>query len=153
MCRLKVSPLFKFTVRIPSLSLSLLRRLSSSDLAIRAGINIFLEGRDWTKGGEGVLCFNMKFLQKITHMWRRWDTTQNFFLAYTADELEKQIFIKKNCWCGPIKKQNKFRKYNVALKKNKGKHLELSLFDTCIPKILMIRSTVAEIRSVKDWSW
>ena len=30
---------------------------------------------------------------KITHMWRRWDTTQNFFLAFT-DVLEKQIFIK-----------------------------------------------------------
>ena len=30
---------------------------------------------------------------KITHMWRRWDTTQNFFLAF-IDVLEKQIFIK-----------------------------------------------------------
>ena len=38
---------------------------------------------------------------KITHMWRRWGTPQNFFLAF-IDELEKQLFIKKNCWSGPI---------------------------------------------------
>ena len=35
-------------------------------------------------------------------MWR-WSTLQNFFLAVT-DELGKQTF--KNCWSGPIKKQN-----------------------------------------------
>ena len=40
-------------------------------------------------------------IKKITHMWRRWGTPQNFFLAF-IDELEKQIFIK-NCWGRPIK--------------------------------------------------
>ena len=35
-------------------------------------------------------------------MWKRWDTPQNFFLAFT-DKLEKQIIIKKNCWSGSIK--------------------------------------------------
>ena len=35
-------------------------------------------------------------------MWRRWGTPQNFCLAF-IDELEKQIFIKKNCWGGLIK--------------------------------------------------
>ena len=37
--------------------------------------------------------FYMK--QKITHMWRRWHTPQNFFLVF-IDELEKQLFIKKH---------------------------------------------------------
>ena len=32
---------------------------------------------------------------KITHMWRKWGTPQNFCLAF-IDELEKQLFIKKN---------------------------------------------------------
>ena len=36
---------------------------------------------------------------KITHMWRRWGTTQNFFLAFT-DELEKQIFTKETLEVG-----------------------------------------------------
>ena len=40
-------------------------------------------------------------IEKIIHMWR-WDTPQNFSLAF-IDELEKQIFIKKDCWSGPIK--------------------------------------------------
>ena len=31
-------------------------------------------------------------IQKITHMWRRWGTPQNFFLKF-IDELEKQIII------------------------------------------------------------
>ena len=31
---------------------------------------------------------------KITHMWRKWGTPQNFFLAF-IDELEKQTIIKK----------------------------------------------------------
>ena len=31
---------------------------------------------------------------KIKHMWRRWDTPQNFFFAF-IDGLEKQIIIKK----------------------------------------------------------
>ena len=36
------------------------------------------------------------------------------------------------------KKQNNFNIYNAAfLKKNKEKHLELSLFHTCVPKISM----------------
>ena len=35
-------------------------------------------------------------------MWIRWCTTQNFFLVF-ADEFEKQIFITKNYWSGPIK--------------------------------------------------
>ena len=35
---------------------------------------------------------------KITYMWRRWGTPQNFFLAF-IDELEKQI-IKKTVEVG-----------------------------------------------------
>ena len=35
---------------------------------------------------------------KITHMWRRWGTPQNFFLAF-IDEFEKQI-IKKTIEVG-----------------------------------------------------
>ena len=35
---------------------------------------------------------NAAQIKKITHMSRRWGTTQNFFFGFT-DELEKQIFI------------------------------------------------------------
>ena len=74
-----------------------------------------------------------------------------FFLAFT-DELERQIFIKKLLkWTN--KKQNS-NVYNAAFfKKNKEKHLEISLFYTCVSKILMIWSTVPEIESVTDWYW
>ena len=41
-------------------------------------------------------------LLKITYMWRRWGTPQNFCSVF-IDELEKQLFIKKNCWSGSIK--------------------------------------------------
>ena len=37
--------------------------------------------------------------EKITHMWRRWGTPQNFFLAF-INELEKQIIIKKTVEVG-----------------------------------------------------
>ena len=50
-------------------------------------------------------------------MGRRWDTPQNFFLAFT-DELEKQRFVKKLLkWAN--KKQNNFNIYNVAFFKKK----------------------------------
>ena len=39
---------------------------------------------------------------KKSHTWRMWATPQNFCLAF-IDELEKQLFIKKNCWSEPIK--------------------------------------------------
>ena len=42
---------------------------------------------------------------------------------------------QKNCWSGPIKN----------IKKNKEKHMKMSLFYTCVPKILMIWYTVLEI--------
>ena len=82
---------------------------------------------------------------KITCMWRRWDTPQNFFLIFT-DEVEKQIF-KKNCLSRSI--QNKIILILTILlffKKKKEKHLEIPLFYTCVPKILMIWSTVPEYR-------
>ena len=47
--------------------------------------------------------FDEVFLQKITLMWRRWGTSQNFLLAF-IDELWKTQKIrilkkwKKNCW-------------------------------------------------------
>ena len=48
---------------------------------------------------------------KITHMWIRCGTPQNFFLAF-IDELEKEIVLKKlQKWAK--KKQNKFNIYNV----------------------------------------
>ena len=68
--------------------------------------------------------------KKITHKWRRWGTTQNFFLAST-DKLEKQIFIKENCWSGPIKNKIIFIFTMLQFKKkiiNKEKQLEISLF-------------------------
>ena len=37
--------------------------------------------------------------KKITHMQRRWDTPQNFFLAF-IDEFEKQVIIKKTVEVG-----------------------------------------------------
>ena len=55
---------------------------------------------------------NLFRLKKITHMWRRWGTPQNFFLAF-IDELEKQIIIKKTVEVGQ-QKQNNFNIYNVV---------------------------------------
>ena len=69
-------------------------------------------------------------------MSRRWGTPQKFCLAFT-DELEKQLFIKKLLkWAN--KKCKNFNFNNVFFKKNKEKHMELSLFYTCVPKIMMI---------------
>ena len=56
-------------------------------------------------------------------MGRRWVTPQNFFLAFTDTH----------------EKQNNFDIYIVEFfLKNKEKHLEMSSFYTCVPKILMI---------------
>ena len=81
---------------------------------------------------------------KIIHMWRRWGTLQNFSLVF-IDELEKQIFIKKNSWSEPIKKVGILIFTMLHLKKiiKKEKHLEI-LFYIYVPKILMIWFTVAD---------
>ena len=50
-----------------------------------------------------------KMQRKITHMWRRWGTLQNFFLAF-IDELEKQIIITP-LWTQKIKILKKWKKY------------------------------------------
>ena len=60
-------------------------------------------------------------------MWRGWGTLQNFFWGF-IDELKKQIIIEKLLkWAN--KKQNNFNIYNVVFffKKNKEKHLWISL--------------------------
>ena len=79
-------------------------------------------------------------------MWRRWSTPQNFFLKF-IDELEKQLFIKKL-----LKWANKKHKNVVFLKKKKEKKLEISLFYSCVPKILMIWSTVPDVQSMINWN-
>ena len=62
-------------------------------------------------------------------MWRRWGTPQNFCLAF-IDELEKQLFIKKNCWGGLIKNVRIliFKMFFFKIKK----HIWILLFYTCI---------------------
>ena len=79
------------------------------------------------------------FLNQKSHTWKRWGTTQNLFLAF-LHELEKQLFIKKLLkWAN--KKCKNFNTYNAAFfKNNKEKHLEITLFYTCLPNILMIWS-------------
>ena len=74
------------------------------------------------------------------------------FLAF-IDKLEKQLFIKK-LLSGPIK-NTRILMFTMLyfFKKNKEKHLEISLFYTCIPKISIIWFTVPEIWSVTDWNW
>ena len=58
------------------------------------------------------------------------------FLGF-IDELEKQLF--KKLLKSASKKQNNFNICNVVFfKKNKEKRLQISLFYTCVPKILMI---------------
>ena len=37
--------------------------------------------------------------KKIAHIWRRWATPQNLYLAF-IDELEKQLFIEKTVEVG-----------------------------------------------------
>ena len=83
-------------------------------------------------------------IKKITHMWRTWSTPQNFCLEF-IDELEKQLFIKKNVkWAS--KKCKNFNVYNVVyFLKRKEKQLKISLFQIYVPKILMIWSTVLKI--------
>ena len=76
-----------------------------------------------------------------TWLWRRWGTLQNFCLTFT-DELEKQLFIKKNCWSGPTKNSRIIIFTTLHFfKKNKEKHLDISLFYTCVPKISTIYSS------------
>ena len=60
---------------------------------------------------------------KITHMWRRWDTLQNFFLAF-IDKLEKQIIIKKTVEWVNKKKQNNFNIYVLFKKEKKNTELQ-----------------------------
>ena len=69
---------------------------------------------------------------------------QNFFLAF-IDELENTDLLKKLLkWVN--RKHKNFNIHNVVFfKKLKEKRQEISLFYNCIPKILMISSTVPEI--------
>ena len=53
-------------------------------------------------------------------MWRRWDTPQNFFLAF-IDELEKQLFIKNLLKWANKKSKNFNINYNAVFKKLKIK--------------------------------
>ena len=58
-------------------------------------------------------------MRKITHMWRRWATPQNFCLAF-IDKLEKQLLKKLLKWAN--KKCKKFIIFNVVFSlKNKEK--------------------------------
>ena len=69
-------------------------------------------------------------------MQRRWSIPQNFCLAF-IDKLENTYLLKKLLkWAN--KPCKNFNIYNVTYKKNKEKHLEVSSFCTCVPKILMI---------------
>ena len=85
-------------------------------------------------------------LIKVKNMWRRWGTSQNFFIAFT-DELEKQIFkylLKKLLkWAS---KKNKiiliFTILHSFLKIKKTSGDIIILYH--VPKILMIWSTVPE---------
>ena len=74
------------------------------------------------------------------HMWRRWSTTLNLCLAF-IDELGNNYL--KNCWSGPIKEVRII--IFTMLYFWKEKHMEIALFYTCVPKILMMWSIVLEI--------
>ena len=66
----------------------------------------------------------------------------------------KNNYLLKNCWSGPIKNVRMLISTRLYLKKkNKEKHLEVSLHYTCVPKILIIWSTAPEILSVTEWNW
>ena len=68
-------------------------------------------------------------MKKVGH------TSEFFFLAF-IDELEKQLLKKLLKWAS--KKCKNFNIYNIIFFKNiKQKHLEISLFYTCLPKILI----------------
>ena len=57
----------------------------------------------------------------------------------------KNNYLLKNCWSEPLKNVRILIFTMLYLKKNKEKHVEISLFHTCVPKILMIWSTALEI--------
>ena len=65
----------------------------------------------------------------------------------------KNNYLLKKLLKWANKKCKNFNINNVAfLLKNKEKHLEISLFYNCAPKILMIWFTVLEIWSMTDWA-
>ena len=58
----------------------------------------------------------------------------------------KNNYLLKNCWRGPIKNVSIWIFTKIKkIKKNKEKHLKISLFYTCVPTIFMIWSTFLEI--------
>ena len=74
-----------------------------------------------------------------------WGIHQNFYLALIG-ELEKQLFIKKKLFRVGQQKSKNFKIYNVVFfSENKEKHLQISLFYTSVPKILIIWFTVPDI--------
>ena len=77
-------------------------------------ISIKLELNFNNEFGIAVLSTVSVSRKKITHMWERWGTPQNFFLTF-INELEKQIIIKKLLkWAN--KKQNNFNIYHAVFK-------------------------------------
>ena len=63
-------------------------------------------------------------------------------------------YLLKKLLKWPNKKCKNFNIYNVVfILKNEENHLEISLFYTCVPQILMIWSTFPEIWSMTDWNW
>ena len=71
-----------------------------------------------------VVSLQSSVMKRITHMWKRWDTPQNFLLAF-IDELWKTWKIR-------ILKKGE---------KKKKKLLEISWFYSCVPKATIIMST------------
>ena len=99
--------------------------------------------------------------------WHEKNLQPNIFLQHTCEEgraylrislwhllelekQQKQLLSKKLLkWAN--KKCMNFDIYNVVLKKKKT-HPEISLFYSCVPKIL-IWSTVFDTSSVTNWNW
>ena len=75
-------------------------------------------------------------------MWKRWGTSQNFFLAF-LDELEKQIFTKKIVE----------KKTNLNYLKSKEKQMDISLSKSQLydPQFLRYRAKLTEIGNFRSF--
>ena len=89
-------------------------------------------------------CSDCDILRWFLHSKKKVGRTSEFLYSIYWWTWKTNIYLK-NCWSRTIKNVRISIFTKLYLKKNKDKHLEISLFYTCVTKILIIWSTVLEI--------